>query len=265
MPFRISLYNCALYMLTFVYLNFFKQTSIQISSFSMAMKKMPMYACLLCLTSLFSLSCQQTDSCVTHHCVPLPTPLEETEHSCLNSSNATKDVTDCSKCCAKFSCMYDLIVDGLRASEEFEALGNLLYLSGEEMPVFIPIDVHLTWSQCFQNISGIKEQSYNYSYIWGGNATYAAFGPAQEFFQSAILFDPIMTAVAFMEQWFLPKVPTTKDRLEHWVIEHDQTLTVNVSKQMCVFDSHTVNKPLEDTLNSVTAKALTKVSVIDVP
>ena len=94
---------------------------------------------------------------------------------------------------------------------------------------------------------------------------YAVFGPAQDFFQSTVLFDPIIKAVALVEQRLLPKVPTTKHRLEHWVIEHDQTLTVNISKQMCVFDSHTLNQTLEDALNSVTSKALTKVSVNDVP
>ena len=215
-----------------------------------------MYTFLLYLTSLFSLSCSQTS-----YLVPPSTPLEEAEQLHMEWSIGTKNVTDCSKCCTNFSCMYNLIVNGLRESEEFEALGNLLYLSGDEKPVFIPINVNLEWSQCFHNTSEIKPQSNSSSYIWGANATYAAFGPAQEFFQSDILFDAIIKAVSLLEQWRIPKLATINDQLEDWVMEHDQTLTVNISDLMCVSDIHTLNQSLADTLSFVTAEALTKVSV----
>ena len=224
-----------------------------------------MYAFLLCLSSLFSMSCQQTDSRITRHLVPLSTPLEKTEHLHLDYSNGTKNVTGCSECCTNFSCMYNLIVNGLRASEEFEALGNLLYLSGDEKPVFIPINVRLTWNECFQNTSEIKPQSSNYSYVWGENATYATFGLAQELFQTIILFDPFITAVAILEQGFIPKVAAVEDRLEDWVSEHNQTLTVNISELMCVSESHTLNLTLNTTFKFVMEEALTKVCINDVP
>lgn len=59
----------------------------------------------------------------------------------------------------------------------------------------------------------------NYSYVWGGNPTYATFGPVQEFFQSVILFDPIIKLVALIEQWFTPKVVLEDYYLEDWVNE----------------------------------------------
>ena len=84
------------------------------------------YVVLLCLVSLSGLSCQQAEAagCVTHDLVPLATPLEEMESSHSESFGGTKNVSTCSICCTNFSCMYDLVVDGLRASEEFEALAT---------------------------------------------------------------------------------------------------------------------------------------------
>ena len=107
------------------------------------------YAFLLCLVSLFGLSHQQAIAGrVTRDLVPLVTPLEETESSQSESFHDTESVTTCDNCCKNFSCMYDLIVDGLKVSEEFEALGNMLYLSGDEIPVFVPIQVSLTLMEC---------------------------------------------------------------------------------------------------------------------
>ena len=51
------------------------------------------------------------------------------------------------------------------------------------------------------------------------------------------------------------------DHLEDWVIEHNQTLTVDISGLGCISDLHTPNKTLSITLNFVIAEALTKVSV----
>ena len=103
-----------------------------------------------------------------------------------------------------------------------------------------------------------------YSYVWGGNPTYAAFGPAQEFLQSVILFDPIVKLVALLEQWFVLKENLNEDYLEDWVHEHNQTLTVDISGILCISDSHPFNKTLNDTLKLVMAEALTEVSVDDV-
>ena len=133
----------------------------------------------------------------------------------------------------------------------------MLYLSGNKIPVFVPIQVNLTWKEC----SEIEPPPSVYPYVWGGNPTYATFGPVQEFFQSIILFDPIIKIVAILEQWFVLKTDQNEDYFEDWVDEHNQTLTVDISGLGCISDLHTPNKTLNDTLNFVIAEALTKVNV----
>ena len=223
----------------------------------MALEKVCTYTFLLCLASLFSLSCRQTHGRVTRDLVPTPTPLEETDGS--YSGNGTENVTDCSNCCKNFFCMYDLVVDGLRASKQFKALGNLIYLSGDEKPVFIPLKVNLTWSECNQSTSEIGLRHTVNSYIWGENPTYATFGLAQEFLQSVVIYTALINAVALFKQWVLPKVDLKDQYLKDWVTVHDQTLTVNLSGLMCSSESPALNLSLEDTLRFVTAEALTKV------
>ena len=211
------------------------------------------------------MSCQQAAvaGCATPDLVTLVMPLEETESPHLEFVRSTENVTTCSSCCSNFSCMYDLVIDGLRASEEFEARGNMIYLSGDEIPVFIPIQVNLTWKECCQNTSEITPQFMNYSYIWGRNPTYAAFGPVQEFIQSVVLYDIIIKSVALLEQWFVLKKDLKGDHLEDWVTEHNQTLTIDISGLLCISDLHVFNVSINDTLQLVTAKALTKVGVND--
>ena len=147
-------------------------------------------------------------------------------------------------------------------SEEFKVLSNLIYLSEDDKPEFIPIQVNLTWRE--PNTNEMNDFSKIYSYVWGRNPTYAAFGPVQEFFQSVILFDIIIKAVALIEQWVVPKVDLQEDYLEDWVTEYDQTLTVDISGSVCISDLDVKNPNLNNTLDVVIADALTKVSVHDV-
>ena len=145
--------------------------------------------------------------------------LEPTDCSHAESFDGTENVMTCSVCCTNFFCMYDLINDGFKESQEFKTLGNLIYLSGNEIPTFIPVKVNLTWTECQQNNAKVKKVSKHWSYVWGRNPTYATFGPVQEFFQSVILFDPIFKLVALLEQGLVPKAHLREDHLEDWVID----------------------------------------------
>ena len=136
--------------------------------------------------------------------------------------------------------MYNLIVQGLRETEEFECLGNLIHLNEDhDTPVFIPIHMNMSLMECYQCTSEMKILSVTYSYVWGRNPRYATFVPVQELFQSVILFGILIKAVALFEQWLVPKVDLNEIHLEDWATEHDHTLTVDVSGLTCISDLHT--------------------------
>ena len=212
------------------------------------------------------MSCQQAAAAgsVMRDVVPLVTPLEEMDCSNSESFHGTENVENCSNCCANFSCMYHLINDGFKESKELKTLGDLIYLSGDEIPTFIPVKVNLTWTECKLNTSTVKKVSKKWSYVWGRNPTYATFGPVQEFFQSVILFDPVFKLVALLEQGLVPIVHLREDHLEDCAIEHDQTLTVDISGMTCISQADILKQPLVDTVSLVTEEALATVSGYDV-
>lgn len=144
-----SLQRCILrlYHLTFPpsFMQFARQIRNQIfHSHSASMASDKVCGFLLCLAVSFHLSCQQPHDYTTAAAAwyPAIAPQNKTENSNSEWVDVNKTTAgfvvdnNCSICCTNFSCMYNLIIEGLRESDEFEALGNLLHLSEGDTPVF---------------------------------------------------------------------------------------------------------------------------------
>lgn len=147
-------------------------------------------------------------------------------------------------CCSNTTCIYDMVEEGLKSSQDFVSLSNLMFISGARLPDFILIDVHVMWTEYDNGTGTTSDHTHSMSYIWGETPVKAVFGPIQDLFQSISLFNAMLTTLALIEQSILPDelLSLSNEKLEDWTIERNQDITLNISGT-CISISPKLKEP----------------------
>ena len=174
------------------------------------------------------------------------------------------DMDSSANCCSNCTCIYDMVVDALQGSPEFDHIKSLVLFTSGGPRDFIPINVQVLWTEI---IKGKKmNQGYNAAYVWGGTPAKAVFGPIQDLFPISSINSAILRFVSWAEEkitsieFSIGSHPNEKnnDRLqaEHW------TVVLDISDTCISISTENNLTTLNQTIQMYVKQALQLVSLL---
>ena len=108
------------------------------------------------------------------------------------------DMDSIADCCSNSTCIYDMVVDALQGSPEFDDIKTLVLFTSGGPRYFIPINVQVLWNEIINGEP--MNQSYNTSYVWGATPAKAVFGPIQDLFPTPSMYSLILALLSLLEE-----------------------------------------------------------------
>lgn len=157
--------------------------------------------------------------------------------------------------CDNFICLYTLLENGLKTSENFSMFSNTFLLNERGDPQFVYINVNVTWWSCDS-----KDYSLMSEYVWGVSPVEAVYGPVQEVLHSAFLFDPLIVGMSLIVEEFIPKLEMREDILPSWLIIGQVDVPIVVNSSVCLAFNN--SRSAESKVKHILHTFLKNVSVI---